>query len=139
VFLDLEGFDPKIGGRKGDKNLQGGETELCARLDAEYGEKVWYEPEATVGHKVFKYRTDPIWLLDRAFWQGYSKRAMSQLVADDGAQESDFLRRLVFEFIPQRLSTLACNPSYSRLSQFFMLIIFTAAVGAGFVYGMIRY
>jgi len=44
VFEALDGFDTDIGGRKGDRNLQGGETELCARLHAQYGRGVWYEP-----------------------------------------------------------------------------------------------
>lgn len=79
TFLELGGFDPKIGGRQGDKNLQGGETELCARLAAEYDEQVWYNPEAKVAHKVFDYRTEFRWLVDRAFWQGYSKRAISSI------------------------------------------------------------
>ena len=139
VFLELGGFDPEIGGRKGDKNLQGGETELCARLGAEYGESVWYEPAATVGHKVFEYRTDPMWLLDRAFWQGYSKRAMSQLVADDGVQESDFLRRLILGFVPHRVRTLFYDPTYSQAGQLVMLLIFTVTVGLGFLYGALRY
>jgi len=38
VFAELGGFDVDIGGRKGDKNLQGGETELCARMRERYGQ-----------------------------------------------------------------------------------------------------
>jgi len=38
VFAELGGFDVDIGGRKGDKNLQGGETELCARMREAYGQ-----------------------------------------------------------------------------------------------------
>ena len=63
VFAELGGFDVDIGGRKGDKNLQGGETELCARMRTNYKQGVWYEPEAEVAHKVFAYRTDLFWLL----------------------------------------------------------------------------
>jgi len=49
VFEALDGFDTDIGGRKGDRNLQGGETELCARLHAQYGRGVWYEPGGRSG------------------------------------------------------------------------------------------
>jgi glycosyltransferase involved in cell wall biosynthesis len=139
VFLDLGGFDTEIGGRKGDKNLQGGETELCARMAAEYGEQVWYNPDAEVAHKVFDYRTDALWLLDRAFWQGYSKRAMSQLTDEDGDQEGDYLRRLAVEFIPERVGTLVRQPSRPAVSQLLMLVAFTVAVGVGFLYGVLRY
>ena len=136
VFRELGGFDANIGGRKGDANLQGGETELCARLTTEYGERVWYNPDAEVAHKVFDYRTDPTWLLDRAFWQGYSKRAMETLVPDTGGEEAAFLERLLTESVPQRTSECVRRPSRSRIQPFAMLFVFTLAVGIGYLYGM---
>jgi glycosyltransferase involved in cell wall biosynthesis len=139
VFLDLGGFDPKIGGRQGDANLQGGETELCARMHAEYDESVYYVPDAEVAHKVFAYRTRPSWLLDRAFWQGYSKRAMETLAPDSGGEESDFLRRLLFEFVPGRCRNLVTGPSLTGLVQLGALFVLTAAVGAGYLYGAVRW
>ena len=139
VFLDLDGFDTAIGGRKGDKNLQGGETELCARMREEYGEGVWYNPDARVAHKVFDYRTDPMWLLDRAFWQGYSKRAMESLVPGSGGEERDFLGQLLGEFAPGRVRGLVRSPSVAALLQFVMLFVFTAAVGVGYLYGGLKY
>lgn len=139
VFADLGGFDTEIGGRKGDANLQGGETELCARLHKQYGRGVWYDPEAEVEHKVFEYRAEFRWLVDRAFWQGYSKRAMETLVEDEGGNEETFLKRLLTEFIPDRLATLIRNPSLSGLTQLFALFVFTGSVGVGYLYGYTRY
>jgi len=139
VFLDLGGFDPAIGGRQGDANLQGGETELCAWMHAEHGRGVYYVPDAEVAHKVFAYRTRPSWLLDRAFWQGYSKRAMETLTPDAGGDETDFLRRLVFEFVPRRCRGLLASPSLTGLAQLVALFVFTAAVGAGYLYGAVRW
>jgi glycosyltransferase involved in cell wall biosynthesis len=136
VFLELGGFDTQIGGRKGDKNLQGGETELCARLADQYDERVWYTPEAKVGHKVFDYRTDLEWLVDRAFWQGYSKRAMEVLLPSSGEEENDFLIRLLSEFLPRRLGNLLRRPSKVAVEQLFMLVFFTGAVGLGYLYGI---
>lgn len=138
IFETLDGFDTEIGGRKGEKNLQGGETELCARMNARYGQGVWYEPEAIVAHKVFDYRTDLLWLLDRAFWQGYSKRTMSQLVEESSEQEQDFGRRLLFEFGPNRVGGLLRNPSWTKVSQLIMLVGFTVTVGAGYLYAAIN-
>ncbi|WP_121821419.1 glucosyl-dolichyl phosphate glucuronosyltransferase [Halostella salina] len=135
AFLELDGFDPEIGGRKGDRNLQGGETELCARLAREYGEGVYYVPDAEVAHKVFDYRTDPMWLLDRAFWQGYSKRAMETLVPDSGDEESEFLGKLLFRFLPDRVRRAVTGPSATQALQAVALLVFTAAVGLGYVYG----
>ena len=139
VFADLGGFDTNNEGRKGDKNLQGGETELCARLHEQYDRGVWYEPEAEVGHKIFEYRTDFRWLVDRAFWQGYSKRAMETLVEDGGGDEGTFLKRLLTEFVPDRLVTLIRNPSLSDLTQLLALFVFTGSVGMGYIYGHTRY
>lgn len=139
VFLDLGGFDATIGGRKGEANLQGGETELCARLHREYGEHVHYVPDAIVAHKVFAHRTELGWLCDRAFWQGYSKRAMERFVPDSMDEESAFLGRLLTEFLPRRVWNLLWRPSCERASQLVMLVVFTALVGLGYAYGFVRY
>jgi len=139
VFLELDGFDTDIGGRQGDKNLQGGETELCARLADEYGRGVFYNPRARVAHKVYEYRTDPTWLLDRAFWQGYSKRGMEYLVPESTGEESAFLTDLLFSFAPTRFRRLVSRPTGERLAQFVMLFVFTAVVGSGYLYGLTKY
>jgi glycosyltransferase involved in cell wall biosynthesis len=136
VFLELGGFDTEIGGRKGDANLQGGETELCARLTAEYGEEVWYNPDAIVAHKVFDYRTELWWLIDRAFWQGYSKRAMETLVPESGGEEGEFLGQLVTESVPGRVKGLVRSPSAAAVEQLVMLLVFTGCVGGGYLYGV---
>ena len=103
VFLELGGFEGDIGGRQGAKNLQGGETELCARLESEHGTGVYYVPDALVAHRVFDYRTDPGWLVDRAFWQGYSKRGMEVFVPESTGEESDFLGALLLSYVPDRV------------------------------------
>jgi glycosyltransferase involved in cell wall biosynthesis len=139
VFAELGGFDIDIGGRKGDKNLQGGETELCARMREAYGQGVWYDPEAEVAHKVFEYRTEFRWLVDRAFWQGYSKRAMESFVDDEGEEEGAFLCYLVMSATPRRVSHLATAPSVSGLQRLVTLYVLTALVGFGYLYGGINY
>jgi glycosyltransferase involved in cell wall biosynthesis len=139
VLTELGGFSPEIGGRKGDKNLQGEETELCARMQSEYGHGMYYEPEAKVAHKIFEYRTEPGWLLDRAFWQGYSKRGLEVLVPETDGTESDYLATLLFVSTPRRLKGLVTDPSAAALLQFVMLYVFTAVVGLGYLYGMVRW
>jgi glycosyltransferase involved in cell wall biosynthesis len=136
VFLELDGFDTEIGGRKGDKNLQGGETELCARMQAAYGEGVWYNPSAVVEHKVFEYRTETPWLLERAFWQGYSKRAMETLVPGSSGTETAFLGQLVSTFLPSRLRDLVTSPSRRAAMELVMLLALTVTVGLGYAYGI---
>lgn len=139
VFRELDGFDNEIGGRKSDANLQGGETELCARMRAVYGKGVYYDPQATVAHKIFEYRTDLIWLLDRAFWQGYSKRGMEVLTSDSAAEEHRFLNQLLTKFVPYRVKGLMIDPSTEHLLQIIMLFVFTFFVGVGYLYGATRW
>jgi len=136
VFLDLGGFEPDIGGRKGDNNLQGGETELCARLRDEYDTGVYYDPDAVVAHKVFEYRTDPYWLLDRAFWQGYSKRGMATFAPESSGEEWSFLGRLLGEYVPTRLRGLVSDPEAAKAKQLVWLFLLTGAVGFGYLYGI---
>lgn len=139
VFRSLGGFDTEIGGRKGDENLQGGETELCARLQAEYGEGVMYNPDAIVAHKVFEYRTRLRWQLNRAFWQGYSKRAMQTMVDRSGGEESQFFKRLLFDFVPSRIVGLLTRPSFQSVKQLLTLAVLTGTVGAGYLYGFAKW
>ena len=139
IFLELGGFEKNVGGRKGDANLQGGETELCARLQDEYGQGVWYIPEAEVEHKVFQYRTEVGWLLNRAFWQGYSKRGMEVFVEESTDEEFDFLDQLLTEFVPSRAKGLVREPSTEKALQFVMLFVFTGLVGFGYLYGLVKW
>lgn len=139
VFDELGGFDVDIGGRKGEKNLQGGETELCARMKREYGHKVWYDPKAKVAHKIFEYRTDFRWLIDRSFWQGYSKRAMKTYVETDSDEENEFLLRLLSEFIPHRLQRIVNRRSQEEMLQLMALLVFTFSAGVGYIYGLRNY
>jgi glycosyltransferase involved in cell wall biosynthesis len=135
VFEELGGFDTDIGGRRGDSHLQGGETELCARLRSEYGAGVQYAPEARVAHKVFDYRTKPGWLVRRAFWQGYSKRGMEVFVPESTGEEGAFLRALLTEFVPDRVRGLILHPRAGATLQLIFLFVLTGAVGAGYLYG----
>lgn len=139
IFLELGGFNTDIGGRQGDKNLQGGETELCSRLRAAYGQGVMYNPQAIVAHKVFEYRTQLAWQVNRAFWQGYSKRVMQSLVTDAGWEESAYSRKILFEFVPERLTDLVNDPSVTSVKQLVTLGLLTGAVGAGYLYGTLTW
>lgn len=139
VLKELDGFESAVG-RQGDKNLQAHETEFCSRMREEYGQGVMYTTDAKVSHKVFPYRTEKRWLLERAFWQGYSKRVMEQIVsADASAEESAFLRQLLFQFAPNRIKSLIAAPNVAKLLQLITLFILTGAVGAGYVYGAVTW
>lgn len=136
VFLRLGGL--KQGGID-SSHVQGRETEFCSRLRREYGQGVLYIPEAVVHHKVYDYRTRLGWLVRRAFWQGYSKRAMEKLVPDSSREESDQLRRLLFEFIPMRVSQILTSPSMTGAKQLMTLLLLLVATGSGYLYGIVRW
>lgn len=138
VFEEVGGFNPDIG-PKGGRVLQGEETEFCARMREAFGQGVVYNPGARVKHKIFRYRTDPWWLLVRSFWQGYSKRVMSMVIEDSGEDESAFLRRLLTRSIPQRFEASIRERSVRPLGQLLALVAFTAAVGVGYIYGVLRH
>jgi len=136
VFEELGGFDADMG-RQGDKNLQSEETLLCAEMQTKFGKGVWYNPNAVVEHKVFKYRTEFCWLVDRAFWQGYSKRAMESFVDNEGGEEKEFLNQMIIRSVPERLRGLIFNRSLPELERLICLFIFTAAVGLGYLYAIV--
>jgi glycosyltransferase involved in cell wall biosynthesis len=139
VLEELGGFATEVG-RQGEKNLQAHETEFCARMREEYGRGVVYNPDAKVGHKVFAWRTDPQWLFERAFWQGYSKRAMETLVSEESSEEeSEFLEQLLFEFVPDRLKSLLTGPTVTKATQLVTLLALTGTVGIGYLYGLVKW
>ncbi len=133
----------KLGGIKqsgiAPSDMQGRETELCARMNRQYGEGVQYNPDAVVEHKIYEYRTEPRWLLERAFWQGYSKRAMETLVPDSSDEESDQLRKLLLRFIPGRIGRLLLRPSETKLYQLVMLLALLGVTGVGYLYGILKW
>ncbi len=138
VIRELGGFDPDLG-RQGEKNLQAEETLLCVRMRERFGHGVIYNPDARVGHKVFEYRTRKRWLIERAFWQGYSKSVMKDLVTDSGEkEESVFLKRLFGSYVPERLRSLLTSPNITKGTQLVSLIALTAAVGFGYGFGEIK-
>jgi len=139
VIEELGGFDPNVG-RKGDREIQATESEIGTRLNEEFGRGVIYNPDATVAHKIFRYRTERGWIAKRAFWQGYSKRVLEVLLPEaDTDEESAFLRFLGFERIPARLGRLLTGPSVARAEQLVWLVLLTALVGFGYLYGVVSW
>ncbi|WP_144903874.1 glucosyl-dolichyl phosphate glucuronosyltransferase [Halobellus captivus] len=136
VFEEIGTFEPDLG-RHGDRQIQGEETELAARMHAAFGERVWYNPDAFVEHKVFAYRTDPTWLLKRAFWQGYSKRALDELIDDSGGEEGAFVSQLLFSGLPHYARKTVVDGSIPDLKRGVFALALTAAVGSGYLYALV--
>lgn len=136
AFMKLGGI--KLGGID-PSSVQGRETEFCSRLGRRYERGVVYTPDAIVSHKIYKYRTEPKWLIKRALWQGYSKRAMETLVPESSNEESKQLRRLLLSYIPRRVWNLLISPSKTRAAQLVTLLVLLVATGVGYLYGILRW
>lgn len=137
VFEEIGGFNPELG-RRGSLNIQAEETIFCVQMREQFGHGVVYNPDAVVAHKIFDYRTEPKWLLERAFWQGYSKRVMEQLIDEKGGNETAFLNKLLGEFIPSRVKSLIRSPTVPAALQLLAVGVFTAVVGAGYGYCLLK-
>ncbi len=136
AFMKLGGI--KLGGI-GPSSVQGRETEFCSRLGRTYERGVIYTPDAIVSHKIYEYRTEPKWLIERALWQGYSKRAMETLVPESSNEESKQLRRLLLNYIPRRVWNLLISPSKTRAAQLVTLLVLLMSTGVGYLYGILRW
>jgi GT2 family glycosyltransferase len=137
VFDELGGFDEQVG-LTADSQIQADETEFAIRMQEAFGKGMLYQPDAVVAHKIFEYRTEPLWLLKRAFWQGYSKRALAN---DRGPSveenETAFLAHLGFEAVPGRIRGLIRDSTHEQFQQLVMLFFLTACVGKGYLYAML--
>ncbi|SFS68492.1 glucosyl-dolichyl phosphate glucuronosyltransferase [Halostagnicola kamekurae] len=136
VFLNVGGYDQNTG-RKGDRHIQAHEAPVCIRIANKYGTGVIYNTDAVVHHKLFDYRGEFRWLVFRSFWQGYSKRIMDLLLPEAAGDKNDYLKQLMLEFVPDRLRSLVGGPSLAKVKQLVAIFVFTAAVGFGYLYGLL--
>lgn len=137
VFLEAGGFDENTG-LKADSKVQAHEAPVCLRVQENTGKGVVYNENAVVYHKIFGYRTDLRWLLDRAFWQGYSKRIMEVILSKQEGGKEKYLKQLLFIFVPMRIIDILKSPSLSKLVQLLMIFVFTSVVGLGYLYGILQ-
>ncbi|MGQ3410851.1 glucosyl-dolichyl phosphate glucuronosyltransferase [Natrinema sp. LN54] len=136
VFLAVGGYDPNTG-RKGDQHLQAHEAPVGIRLLEQYGKGMIFTEDAVVHHKLFDYRGDFQWLVFRSFWQGYSKRIMDLLYPNAPDDKGDYLKQLLTHFIPRRMRGLVRSPSTFGAKQLISIVLFTGAVGLGYLYAML--
>jgi glycosyltransferase involved in cell wall biosynthesis len=137
VFLDVGGYDENTG-RKGDRHIQAHEPPVCIRIRRAYGRGVTYTEDAVVHHKLFDYRGNFRWLVGRSFWQGYSKRIMDLILPESTGGEREYLRQLLLQFVPGRIAGLVRRPSLAGAKQLATILLFTVAVGLGYLYALTK-
>jgi len=133
IFLELGGFDPKLG-PKADKYLHSEGSEIGLRLQSEYDQGVLYIPTAVVQHKVFKNRTKFLWLSKRAFKQGVSKKRMQQHTLHSSGEEMNFLYKLLVKHIPRRIQQIIQERSINQVGKLIMTFVLTSVVVLGYIY-----
>ena len=132
IFDELGGFDTGFGKDHGH-NLQGEETELCARIRKKTGTGLYYVPDAVVAHRVYDWQLQWRWLFDRAYWQGYSKRLLKQSVSDSVQTEQSFLRSLALESTPRYVKETVLDRSFTPLGRCLIAYLLTVTVVFGYV------
>jgi glycosyltransferase involved in cell wall biosynthesis len=136
AFRSIKGFRVDIGGRKGKGQLQGGEIELCERMKQRFKRDTGYNSKAVVYHKIFEERMNMGYLVQRSFWQGYSKAVMQSL-GGSIKHEKDFLGYIVLDATRTRLSRVL-RGSREDLECFLSMWLFTCCVGTGYLVGKTR-
>ena len=131
----LGGFRGEMG-VKGSGALQGEETEMCERMKQRFGKGVMYNPDAVVHHKIFSGRMKIKFLLRRAFWQGYSKRAMKEMGYSMDV-ESDFLKNICYGILA-RIKNIPILKLVSIVQMFFLLLL-TFTVFLGYSFKCVKY
>ena len=139
ILRSLGGFEGELGLDASKRGaFQGEEAELCIRMKQRFGKGVMYNPDAIVKHKIVGERVKIRFLLNRAFWQGYSKRVMEKLSTDSLGEERSFLKNLIVKSVPHRIGGMVRSPSIALIEQFIFLFVFTIATGTGYVYKTLR-
>lgn len=139
LFLEYDGFNNDLGKKHGT-NIQGEETEMSYRISDSTGLSMYYNPDALIQHKVYSSQTNFKYVVDRCFWQGYTKRIMEDIKSDSISQEHSYLRRILIDSNIQNIKNLLkFDKPFISLLHIFMIIFLTSAVGAGYLYGKIVY
>lgn len=129
VFETVGYFNENLGfsGRR-TSYIQGEEPEFGLRIKKGLGRGVMYNPNAVVYHKVPQAKLKFGVLLNRSFYQGYSK-ALIQKIASSGALNTE----------RSYLKNLFSRSTRSRTTkQTAVLLLCVLAVGLGFIYGRIK-
>lgn len=136
ALLRLGGFHQKLGAvqkwkKKGGKwvsrtGLVGEERDLCIRLLASGG-KITYCPEMAVKHKVYGFRLTFKNMLERCYWEGYSKGLIGKMYSGGVlALEQDYFFHLARGITGDAKGIV-------RLRQTATVIFTAMAVGFGFI------
>lgn len=138
-FLELGGFNDDLGKKHG-KNIQGEETEMSYRISNETGLSMYYNPKAVINHKVYSSQLDYNYIVDRCFWQGYTKRVMKEIEDESIQHEQSYLKNLLFKSNLSNLKNIVkLNSPIVSFVHILIINILIIVVGLGYIYGKLVY
>lgn len=132
AFLEVGGFDKKFG--KQDVLLQGEETELADRVTTATGKEFWYRPEAYVLHHVTEEQLDLTSLINRAYWQGISKKYLEYESEFESEEEGNYLKVLFTKEVPNRMRQAQEGNMTGAISMT-LIAFYTTATVLGYLRG----
>jgi len=139
LFLEHGGFNDDLGKKHGT-NIQGEETEMSYRISNSTGLCMYYNPDAIIEHKVYSSQTEIRYIIERCFWQGYTKRIMKDIESNSISHEQSYLRNILVESNIENIkSLLKFNNPLVSLLHIFMIFTLAFTVGIGYLYGKISY
>lgn len=139
LFLEYNGFNDDLGKKHG-KNIQGEETEMSYRISNNTGLNMYYNPDAVIEHKVYPDQMNLSYIIDRCFWQGYTKRIMDNIESNSIDHEKSYLRKILVNSNRDNLRNITrLNSVFKSLIHIFMIFLLSFIVGCGYIYGKIIY
>ncbi|MBO1756614.1 glycosyltransferase family 2 protein [Allobranchiibius sp. CTAmp26] len=133
AFEQVGQFSENLG-RIGRTPLGCEETELCIRIaQAVPGASFVFEPRARAAHRVSSDRLTWSYLLSRCYAEGVSKAAVSRMVGQDAALESE--RRYVAAVLPRAVLRELVHVSPRHLLGAGAIVAGTATTVAGYLRG----
>ena len=141
VFNKIGKFYSKLG-KKGEKQLQGEETELAMRMKSKMKRGVFYNPEAIVYHHVFQKRVNMFTLLKRSFEQGRSKGILSKIARQKDYSmdnENEYANYLLSKSMPEKLKGIfKMKNGKKELYQLSFISLCVGLVGLGYFSILVR-
>ena len=136
VFEKIGLFNEGFGLNK-TLQMQAEETEFSVRAARQLRRKILYNPNAVVYHKVSQGKTSLRYILNRAFWQGYSKHYLNSIYRSNTlSTESKYLNHLM-KFYLNSIKSFTLKPS-KTLKQIFVVTAVIMVTGFGYIRGLIE-
>jgi glycosyltransferase involved in cell wall biosynthesis len=118
------------------------ETEFCLRVRRGTGQRIVYDPDVRVGHKVYGYRLSTSFLARRAYWEGYAKAMLNRWYRANDEKEKvlsaeyQLLRRILLERLPQALGRLFWQPATAWRRLWVLAVVLSGVAGGYLSYSL---